>query len=120
MNLLRYKNRLIRQERLHFRQPYILRKHCVCSMVYRSKVRIVLDVLSAVKQGSEDGVGISTIMRKANVPYSRVIEVLGELLKAGLIDEVSGKRFRITPAGIKFVGEWEKFEEFAKSFGLSF
>jgi len=89
-------------------------------MVYRSKVRIVLDVLSAVKQGSEDGVGISTIMRKANVPYSRVIEVLGELLKAGLIDEVSEKRFRITPAGIKFVGEWEKFEEFAKSFGLSF
>jgi predicted transcriptional regulator len=80
--------------------------------------RIVWDVLSAIRQGHEGGVGVSAIMRKADISYSHIVEVLDELLRARLIDEVAGRKFKITTAGLKLVGEWENFEEFAKSFGL--
>ncbi|MGB9622490.1 MAG: winged helix-turn-helix domain-containing protein [Candidatus Bathyarchaeia archaeon] len=89
-------------------------------MLYRHRIRIVLDILSAVKEGHENGVGITHVMRKANVSYARLIEIIGELVKVGLIEEVSGeKRYRITPSGVMLLSEWEKFEKFTESFGLN-
>jgi len=88
-------------------------------MVYRHKVRIVLDVLSAVKDGHEEGVGITKVMRMANLPYGRVVRVVEELVRVGLIEEIAGGgKFRITPSGLKLLDEWERFAKFAEGFGL--
>ncbi|MEM3361678.1 MAG: winged helix-turn-helix domain-containing protein [Candidatus Bathyarchaeia archaeon] len=88
-------------------------------MIYRHRIRIVLDILDAIKDGHSDGVLITHVMRKANIPYNRIVRIVGELVRVGLIEEITEKRkYRITPSGIRFLSEWEKFSAFAESFGL--
>ncbi|MGQ9780666.1 MAG: winged helix-turn-helix domain-containing protein [Nitrososphaeria archaeon] len=91
-------------------------------MSYRHQVRIVSDVLFAVKEGHQDGVGIAQLMRKANLSYVRATKIIAELVNVGLIEEVrmeKSTRYKITPAGLEYLQVYEQFYEFAKSFGLS-
>jgi predicted transcriptional regulator len=90
-------------------------------MSYRHQVRIVSDVLLAVKEGHEEGVGIAQLMRKANISYVRVTKILNELISVGLIEEIKNERstkYKITYLGIEYLSEYERFSTFAKSFGL--
>jgi predicted transcriptional regulator len=90
---------------------------------YRSQVRIVADILSTAKEYGEgsQGVRITTLLRRANMPYTRLTRILQDLVKSGLMVEVEaerGTRYRISERGIKFLREYEKFREFAETFGL--
>jgi predicted transcriptional regulator len=92
-------------------------------MPYRTQVRIVADILRVTMDYDEDrqGVGITTILRKANIPYSRLIKILRVLVKHGLIVEVAGEngnRYFISQKGKEFLEAYSKFEEFAEAYGL--
>ena len=79
------------------------------------------DILIAAKEGNEKGVGISHLLRKANLSYSRLMVILEELVTSGLIDQISQERgnlYRINDKGQRYLIEYLRFEELAKSFGL--
>jgi predicted transcriptional regulator len=91
-------------------------------MSYRNQVRIVSDVLFAVKDGHQDGIGIAQLMRKANLSYIRAIKIIAELVSVGLIKEIKMEKFtkyKITPAGLEYLDVFKDFSEFAKNFGLA-
>lgn len=91
-------------------------------MVYRNSLRIVVDILTIAKNSDkEEGVGITTLLRKGNISYSRLTRLLRDLVRCGLIEEVNaerGVRYRISDQGRQFLNAYSRFEEFAQSFGL--
>ncbi|MEM4310855.1 MAG: DUF4364 family protein [Nitrososphaerales archaeon] len=91
-------------------------------MSYRNQIRIIADILSVTKDyGEEEGVGITTILRKANLSYSRLMQILRDLIKAGLIIEIErdkGSKYMISDKGKKFLQAYIQFEDFAQSYGL--
>ena len=92
-------------------------------MRYRNREGIVADLLTAAmpSDGDGEGVGISTIVRKGNMPYSRAVEMLHKLVQAGLLSEVNeaGKtRYALTDGGFRYIATYRDFEGFARSFGL--
>ena len=92
-------------------------------MVYRNSLRIVVDILTIAKDSDTEsrGVGITTLLRKGNISYSRLSRLLRDLVKCGLIEEVDaerGVRYRISEQGRQFLIAYSRFEEFAQSFGL--
>jgi predicted transcriptional regulator len=91
-------------------------------MVYRNSLRIVVDILTIARDAdSEKGVGITTLLRKGNISYSRLSRLLKDLVRCGLIEEVNaerGVRYRISDQGRQFLIAYSRFEEFVQSFGL--
>jgi len=91
-------------------------------MVYRNSLRIVVDILTIAKDSDrEKGVGITTLLRKGNISYSRLNRLLKDLVRCGLIEEINaerGVRYRISEQGRQFLIAYSRFEEFAQSFGL--
>lgn len=92
-------------------------------VTYRTQVKIVADVLLVAKDDTNGakGVGISTILRKANISYSRLAKLLGELVSSGLlveIPQVRGSRYQISDRGIEFLQAYSRFEQFTEVFGL--
>ena len=90
---------------------------------YRTQVKIIADVLSSAKDlNSEgDGVGITTLLRKANMSYGRVTKLVSELVGSGLLEELNGdkaSKYVITAKGMQFLVAYQGFEDFAQSFGL--
>jgi predicted transcriptional regulator len=90
---------------------------------YRTQVRIIADLLKAAKDENQDGegVGITTLIRKGNMPYSRLTKLVSELVGAGLLKQLEKDRttkYVITENGLKFLEAYKNFEEFAESFGL--
>jgi predicted transcriptional regulator len=87
----------------------------------RSKIRIYMDILQAVK---EDGLAKPTrILQKANLSHERLTRYLGELVDKKLVSEnqEGGNRYyTITDQGLKFLDELRKADAFATGFGLSF
>jgi predicted transcriptional regulator len=67
------------------------------------------------------GVGVTAIIRKGNMTYARATALLQELVRAGLVAEAdSGERreYRVTQDGFRYLVAYQKFEDFAMSFGL--
>ncbi len=86
----------------------------------RSRIRIIADLLFTLEQ-SNDGLKITELVRKSNVPYVRLTEIIEELEKKGLITQISGEEgqvYIITQKGIKFLDEYRKFSKFAEGFGF--
>ena len=91
-------------------------------MSYRHQVRIVSDVLFAVKEGHQEGIGIAQLMRKANLSYIRATKIIAELVSVGLVEEIKKEKFtkyKITPAGLEYLDVYKNFSDFAKNFGLA-
>jgi len=68
-----------------------------------------------------EGVGITTLLRKGNMSYTRMTKLLSELVGAGLLlernsDKIS--KYMISERGIEFLSAYHDFENFAQSFGL--
>jgi predicted transcriptional regulator len=92
-------------------------------LIYRTQVKIIADILKATKEYgySEEGAGVTTIIRRANMPHSRLRKTLSDLVSAGLLDETgSGKvtKYRISNKGEEFLQAYSRFEHFAGTFGL--
>ncbi len=86
----------------------------------RSRIRIIADLLLTLEQ-SNDGLKITELVRRSNVPYVRLTEILDELEKKGLIKQTNGEEgevYFITQKGIKFLNEYRKFSKFAEGFGF--
>jgi predicted transcriptional regulator len=90
---------------------------------YRTQVRIIADVLNTAKSMNTEGngVGVTTLLRKGNMSYSRMSKLLSELVGSGLLLELNGEKiskYMISEKGSKFLAVYYQFEDFAQSFGL--
>jgi predicted transcriptional regulator len=93
-------------------------------LAYRNSVRIVADILTVARDGDieAEGVGITVLLRKGNISYSRLGRILSDLVRCGLMLELTGERgnrYRISDQGREFLKAYARFEEFAQSFGLN-
>jgi predicted transcriptional regulator len=90
---------------------------------YRTQVRIIADVLSTARDQNTEGtgVGVTTLLRRGNMSYSRMAKLLSELVGSGLLLELNGEKiskYMISQKGIQFLTAYYAFEDFAQSFGL--
>jgi len=89
--------------------------------VYRKSTQIVADLLIAAEQSGQEGIKTTRLLTKANLPHSRLTKFIENLTGAGLINKIiyDGKNtFVITPKGRQYLESYEKFANFAESFGL--
>ena len=90
---------------------------------YRTQVRIIADVLSSARDLNTEGsgVGVTALLRKGNMSYTRMSKLLSELVGAGLLQELTSEKiskYMISEKGIQFLAAYYSFEDFAQSFGL--
>jgi predicted transcriptional regulator len=90
---------------------------------YRTQVRIIADVLSTARDLNTEGsgVGVTTLLRKGNMSYTRMSKLLSELVGSGLLLELNNEKvskYMISDKGIQFLSAYQSFEDFAQSFGL--
>ena len=90
---------------------------------YRTQVRIIADVLSTARDMNTEGngVGITALLRKGNMSYTRMTKLLTELVGSGLLQELNRdkiSKYMISEKGIQFLAAYYSFEDFAQSFGL--
>jgi predicted transcriptional regulator len=87
---------------------------------YRSRSRLVLDVLRAVR--SEGKAQVTRLLLLANLTHPRLMEHLEPLVAKGWLSEVDAdghKAWTLTPAGQAAVVELERMEEALMDFGLA-
>ena len=87
----------------------------------RTRIEIIYDILRAIheKQGK---IKPTHLLYKSNLSYKKMNEYLAELREKDMIGsfvDKDKKFFTITPAGLKFLLEYKKMQEFTESFGLS-
>jgi len=90
---------------------------------YRTQVRIIADVLSTARDMNTEGtgVGITTLLRRGNMSYTRMTKLLSELVGSGLLLELNSEKvskYKISDKGLQFLAVYANFEDFAQSFGL--
>jgi len=83
---------------------------------YRSRLKIVLDILTAI---SEESGKVSKILLYANLSYDRLMKYLKELLEKELIEEEMGE-YRLTEKGYRFLEQLRRAEKLAEAFGFRF
>ena len=90
---------------------------------YRTQVRIIADVLCTARDLNTEGsgVGVTALLRKGNMSYTRMAKLLSELVGSGLLLELNKDRiskYMISDKGMQFLAAYNSFEDFATSFGL--
>ena len=89
---------------------------------YRNRLRIISDVLSvALNSSSEGGASQSVLMRRSNLSYRGLEQLLSQLLSAGLLlerKEGTGVRYVVSAKGAEYLAQFHQFEAFAESYGL--
>ena len=91
-------------------------------VTYRNSTQIVGDLLTVTEQSGQEGIKTTRLLSKANLPHSRLTKFIENLTGAGLINKIEydGKNtFVITPKGRQYLESYEKFSDFAESFGLT-
>jgi len=87
---------------------------------YRSRLRIMVDILSVIAQ--EGGSARPTrILYGANLSHDRLVRYLSEMEARGLIRAVQEEehvRYELTEKGLRLLREIKKVEEFLRAFGL--
>ena len=90
-------------------------------MTYRKSTQIVADLLIATEQSGQEGIRTTQLLSKANLPHSRLVKFVENLTGSGLINKIEfdGKNtFVITQKGRQYLESYQKFSNFAESFGL--
>ncbi|MDG7012713.1 MAG: transcriptional regulator [Nitrososphaerota archaeon] len=90
---------------------------------YRTQVRIIADVLSTARDMNVEGtgVGVTALLRRGNLSYTRMSKLLSELVGSGLLVELTGEKiskYMISEKGVQFLAAYHSFDDFAQSFGL--
>ena len=88
---------------------------------YRSKVRILADMLRAIQSEGEDGAGPTKVLYAANLSHDRLTQYLDELLEKELIHETvegENRAYLLTEKGREFLIEYKKIERFSQAFGI--
>ena len=70
---------------------------------------------------SDDGARITQVLRRSNLTYRRMTDIVDKLLMSGLIHEShtrNGRKYSITDRGMEYIMEYNKFKDYASAFGL--
>lgn len=90
----------------------------------RSQARIIADILTVARDENTSGagVGVTILLRRGNLSYSRFMRLATDLISAGLLIQMGEgsdvSRYRISNKGMDFLHAYGQFEDFAESFGL--
>ena len=90
-------------------------------MTYRNSLQIMAKVLDDTKNAGQNGITVTSLIRKANLSHSRLTTLTKNLTGSGLLNQIrfDGKNtFVITEKGFLFLEEYKKFNDFAMTFGL--
>jgi predicted transcriptional regulator len=89
---------------------------------YRSKVRILADMMRAIQSEGEDGAGPTKILYAANLSHDRLTQYIDELIEKELIHdlelEANTRTYVLTEKGREFLQEYRKIERFSQAFGI--
>ncbi|NHI84267.1 MAG: DUF4364 family protein [Candidatus Thorarchaeota archaeon] len=89
---------------------------------YRSKIRILADMMQCIQEEGEEGAGPTKILYSANLSHDRLTQYLEELIEKDLIVQMdensSNKTYRLTEKGRDFLREFAKMERFSEAFGI--
>jgi len=86
---------------------------------YRSRNRILLDLLRAIK--GEPGIGTTRLLFLANLSHERLHEYLEEVVgRAWVTEGAEGDRrvYSITGEGQRVLGELDRIDRFMQDFGM--
>jgi predicted transcriptional regulator len=89
---------------------------------YRNRVRIISDILSALRASSSGGADTAaTLMRRCNISYRGLRRLLAELVGAEMVLPVQDRiksGYVLTEKGLEYLKRYKEFESFTESFGL--
>jgi predicted transcriptional regulator len=89
---------------------------------YRSKMRILADMMRAIQSEGEEGAGPTKILYAANLSHDRLTQYLDELIEKELIREVNpesdNRIYFLTEKGREFLREFVRMERFSEAFGI--
>ncbi len=89
---------------------------------YRSKMRILADMMRAIQSEGEDGAGPTKILYVANLSHDRLMQYLDELIEKNLIKEanpgIENRLYVLTEKGREFLREFVRVERFSEAFGI--
>jgi predicted transcriptional regulator len=77
--------------------------------------------LRAVREDGEEGARVTVLLRKANMSYSRIIDLTNQLVEKGLLVKIPverGSLYKLSDKGREFLSSMETFEAYAEAFGL--
>ena len=89
-------------------------------MKYRNSAQIMCDLLEETSF-DRNGVGITRLCSKANMPHSRTKNLIRNLTSAGVVNEIKINglnTYIITEKGRLLLSEYKKYNDLAESFGL--
>mgnify|MGYP006093858031 CR=1 FL=1 len=87
----------------------------------RNTYQITEDILDTISLYGEDGVTITPLLRKSNLPFTRGNGFIHKLTQTNLVNEIlvkNKKTYIITEKGKLYLDEYKKFNDLAESFGL--
>ena len=89
---------------------------------YRSKMRILADMMRAIQSEGEEGAGPTKILYAANLSHDRLTQYLDELIEKDLIREANpesdNRIYLLTEKGREFLKEFIRMERFSEAFGI--
>ncbi|MGD9395853.1 MAG: winged helix-turn-helix domain-containing protein [Candidatus Thorarchaeota archaeon] len=89
---------------------------------YRSRMRILADMMRAIQSEGEEGAGPTKILYAANLSHDRLTQYLDELIEKELIREVNpesdNRIYFLTEKGREFLREFIRIERFSEAFGI--
>ncbi len=91
---------------------------------YRTHMKIIGDILATTRDDLQDenGASVTYLIRKANIPHSRISSILKTLVSQGLLeknDTQGSNKYKISENGREFLQAYYTFTNFADSFGLN-
>ncbi|MDI1494990.1 MAG: transcriptional regulator [Cenarchaeum symbiont of Oopsacas minuta] len=91
---------------------------------HRSQMRVVGDILFTARDQMQDehGVGVTLLVRRANIPYTRISRILYTLVSQGLLEQTDSGgacRYKVSGIGKEFLVEYQKFNSFAEDYGMA-
>ncbi|MFX1262889.1 MAG: winged helix-turn-helix domain-containing protein [Promethearchaeota archaeon] len=89
---------------------------------YRSKMRILADMMRAIQREGDEGAGPTKILYAANLSHDRLTQYLDELVEKELVivtgNGDSNRVYHLTDKGRDFLREFVKMERFSEAFGI--
>jgi predicted transcriptional regulator len=89
---------------------------------YRSKMRILADMMRAIQSEGEEGAGPTKILYAANLSHDRLTQYIEELVEKDLIIELqsdnANRNYILTEKGREFLREFIRIERFSEAFGI--
>jgi len=89
---------------------------------YRSKMRILADMMRAIQREGEEGAGPTKILYAANLSHDRLKQYIDELVNKELILEENpnsnNRTYYLTEKGREFLREFIRIERFSEAFGI--